>query len=60
MNIQNKIQTPAEIAWREARSDERWEIYADKVQLFFSQPTCLLPRQIKLVSDAFSSPSPPG
>ncbi len=41
-----KIRSEAEIAWRQERHDERWEIRAERQMRVFSRPTCLLPRQI--------------
>lgn len=41
-----KMRSEAEIAWRQERHDERWEIRAERQMRVFSRPTCLLPRQI--------------
>jgi hypothetical protein len=41
-----KVQSQAEIDWRKARHDERWEIRADHLMWVFSKPMCALPRQI--------------
>jgi hypothetical protein len=46
MNQSKKIKSAAEIAWREAREDERWEKRVEYLQEFFSLPACGLPRQI--------------
>lgn len=41
-----KTPSEAEIAYRKERSDERWERRVEYLMVQFSQPTCLLPRQI--------------
>ena len=41
-----KLPDQAEIDYRKARSDERWERRVEYLMEFFSQPTCLLPRQV--------------
>ena len=47
VKIQNK-KTPskAQINWKTARSDERWERRADRQMLLFSAVSVLLPSQI--------------
>ena len=46
MKQSKKIKSAAEIAWRQAREDERWEIRVEYLQEVFSHPSCCLPRQI--------------
>ena len=46
MKQSKKIKSAAEKAWRQAREDERWEIRVEYLQEVFSQPSCILPRQI--------------
>lgn len=46
MKQSKKIKSAAEIAWRQAREDERWEIRVEYLQEVFSLPACGLPRQI--------------
>ena len=46
MKQSKKIKSAAEIAWRQAREDERWEIRVEYLQEVFSHPSCILPRQI--------------
>jgi hypothetical protein len=41
-----KIRSEAELAWRKQRSDERWEARVEWLEVLFSQPTTMLPRQI--------------
>ena len=41
-----KVQSKAEIEWRKARSDQRWEVRADHLMWVFSKPMCALHRQI--------------
>jgi len=41
-----KLPDQAEIDYRKTRSDERWERRVEYLMEFFSQPTCLLPRQV--------------
>lgn len=55
-----KVRSPAEVAWRQAHQDARWEIRSEYVMEFFSVPSCALPSQIKLVRDAFANPFPLG
>jgi hypothetical protein len=45
--IQNKkTQSEAQIKWKIARSDERWERRVDRQMLLFSAVSVLLPSQI--------------
>jgi hypothetical protein len=47
VKIQNKkAQSKAQINWRSARSDERWERRVDRQMLLFSAVSVLLPSQI--------------
>ena len=46
MTISKKIQTAAEIQWRKARQDERWEKRVEYLERQFSRVTTILPRQI--------------
>ena len=47
VKIQNKkAQSKAQINWKTARSDERWERRADRQMLLFSAVSVLLPSQI--------------
>ena len=47
VKIQNKkTQSKAQINWKTARSDERWERRADRQMLLFSAVSVLLPSQI--------------
>jgi len=47
VKIQNKkTQSKAEINWKTARTDERWERRADRQMLLFSAVSVLLPSQI--------------
>ena len=46
MKQSKKIKSAAEISWRQAREDERWEIRVEYLQEVFSSPSCSLPRQI--------------
>ena len=43
MKQSKKIKSAAEIAWRQAREDERWEIRVEYLQEVFSSPSCSLP-----------------
>ena len=47
VKIQNKkTQSKAQINWKTARSDERWERRADRQMLLFSAVSVSLPSQI--------------
>ena len=47
VKIQNKkAQSKAQINWKTARSDERWERRADRQMFLFSAVSVLLPSQI--------------
>ena len=47
VKIQNKkAQSKAQVSWKTARSDERWERRADRQMLLFSAVSVLLPSQI--------------
>ncbi len=41
-----KTPSEAERSYRKERSDERWERRVEYLMVLFSQPTCMLPRQI--------------
>ena len=55
-----KTRSEAEIQYRKERSDARWEIRVERQMWVFSQPTCLLPRQIgHQLQEARQAQSPP-
>ena len=53
--------SPARIEWINEQRQRRWEVREERQLLFFSQPSCLLPRQISLQIAARQelSPLPP-
>ena len=46
MKISKSQKSPAQLAWKEARHDERWEGYELKCLIAFSHPMTMLPSQI--------------
>lgn len=41
-----KTRSEAEIRYRKERSDAHWQVREEYLMVLFSQPTCMLPRQI--------------
>ncbi len=54
-----KTRSEAEIRYCKERSDARWEIRDEYLMVLFSQPTCMLPRQIgHQLQEARQAPPP--
>jgi hypothetical protein len=47
--MKKKVICKFQQAWKKARSDERWEILADKQMLIFSAVSVMLPSQITYI-----------
>ncbi len=56
--FEKKIPSLAEVKWRQAHQDARWEIRSEYLDEFFSKVSTMLPSQIAHLKEVNTSPSP--